>query len=205
MPLQLGGCLTEVKPEMDKKALRKKIIALRDMLSPAEINEKSALIAEKLYSLPAYTQAEKIMFFLDFGSEVSTRSMVEETVKRGKVALVPKALPKTRELIPSQILDWDSELAPGAYNIPEPRDDALRPCKPEDIDLLIVPGVAFDSKGNRLGYGGGYYDRFFPMLKPGVLLVALVFDLQIQPEIPVDEWDRRVDMVITEKRIIKAI
>ena len=189
---------------MDKKALRKKIIALRDMLSPAEIKEKSALIAEKLYSLPAYTQAEKIMFFIDFGSEVSTRKMVEETIKRGKVALAPKALPKTRELIPSQILDWDSDLAPGAYNIPEPRDDALRPCEPEDIDLLIVPGVAFDLKGNRLGYGGGYYDRFFSMLKPGVLLVALVFDLQIEPEIPVDEWDRRVDMVITEKRIIKA-
>ncbi len=189
---------------MDKKALRKKIITLRDKLSPAEIIEKSALIAEMLYSLPAYNKAEKIMFFIDFGSEVSTRSMVEETIKRGKVALAPKALPKTRELIPSQILDWDSDLAPGAYNIPEPRDAALRACKPEDIDLLIVPGVAFDIKGNRLGYGGGYYDRFFPMLKPGVLLAALVFDLQIQPEIPVDEWDRRVDMVITEKRIIKA-
>jgi 5-formyltetrahydrofolate cyclo-ligase len=189
---------------MDKKALRKKIIALRDMLSPAEIKAKSALIAENLYSLPAYRQVEKIMFFIDFGSEVSTRSMIEETIKRGKIALAPKALPKTRELIPSQILDWDGDLAPGAYNIPEPKDNALRPFKPEDIDLLIVPGVAFDIKGNRLGYGGGYYDRFFPMLKPSVLLVALVFDLQIQPEIPVDQWDQPVDMVITEKRIITA-
>ena len=189
---------------MDKRALRKKIIALRDMLSPTEIMEKSALIADKLYSLPAYAQADKIMFFIDFGSEVSTRSMVEETINRGKLALAPKALPKTRELIPSQILDWDSDLVPGAYNIPEPRDDSLRPCNPGDIDLLIVPGVAFDLKGNRLGYGGGYYDRFFLMLKPGVLLVALVFDLQIQPEIPVEEWDRRVDLVITEKRIIEA-
>jgi 5-formyltetrahydrofolate cyclo-ligase len=189
---------------MDKKVLRKKIIALRDMLSPAEIKAKSALIAENLYSLPAYRQVEKIMFFIDFGSEVSTRSMIEETIKRGKIALAPKALPKTRELIPSQILDWDGDLAPGAYNIPEPKDNALRPFKPEDIDLLIVPGVAFDIKGNRLGYGGGYYDRFFPMLKPGVLLVALVFDLQIQPEIPVDQWDQPVDMVITEKRIITA-
>jgi 5-formyltetrahydrofolate cyclo-ligase len=189
---------------MDKRTLRKKIIALRDKLTPAEIKAKSTLIAEKLYSLPAYMQAEKIMFFIDFGSEVSTRSMVEETIKRGKVALAPKALPETRELVPSQILDWDSDLAPGAYNILEPRDCALRPFKPEEIDLLIVPGVAFDIKGNRLGYGGGYYDRFFLQLKPGVLLAALVFDLQIQPEIPVEEWDRRVDMVITEKRIIKT-
>jgi 5-formyltetrahydrofolate cyclo-ligase len=189
---------------MEKKALRKKIIALRDLLTPAEIKEKSALIAENLYSLPAYAQADKIMFFIDFGSEVSTRSMVEETIKRGKVALAPKALPETREMIPSQILNWDADLAPGAYNIPEPCESALRPCKPEEIDLLIVPGVAFDLKGNRLGYGGGYYDRFFPLLKPGVLLVALVFDLQIQPEVPVEEWDRRVDVIITEKRIIKA-
>jgi 5-formyltetrahydrofolate cyclo-ligase len=189
---------------MDKRALRKKIIALRDRLSPAEIMEKSALIAEKLYYLPAYTQAATIMFFIDFGSEVSTRSMVEETIKRGKVALAPKALPKTRELIPSQILNWEADLAPGAYNIPEPHSDALRPRKPEEIDLLIVPGVAFDVKGNRLGYGGGYYDRFFPMLKPNVSLIALVFDLQIQPEIPVDDWDQSVDIVITEKRIIKT-
>lgn len=187
---------------MEKKALRKKIISLRDQLLPEEITAKSSLIAAGLYNLQAYRDAGAVMFFITFGTEVDTRPMVEETIKRGKLALAPKALPETRELIPSRVLDWDSDLVPGAYNIPEPGEDTLRPVKPETIDLLIVPGVAFDLKGNRLGYGGGYYDRFFPLLKKQTPLVALVFDLQILPEIPVDEWDRRVDIIITEKRVI---
>ena len=189
---------------MNKKELRKKIIDLRDQLSPEEIMEKSSLIAANLYNLPAYLKASTVMFFIAFGSEVNTKAMVEETISRGKLALAPKAVPKTRELIPSQIIDWEQDLAPGFYNIPEPREDKLRLLEPDKIDLLIVPGVAFDQKGNRLGYGGGYYDRFFLLLKPGTPLVAMVFDLQIQPDIPVDEWDRRVDCIITEKRVISC-
>jgi 5-formyltetrahydrofolate cyclo-ligase len=187
---------------MNKKELRKKIIDLRDQLPPEERKEKSNLIAENLFSLPAYREAKVVMFFISFGSEVDTKMMVEETIRRGKIALAPKALPKTRELVPSQIIDWDKDLAPGAYDIPEPREERLRPYEPERIDLLMVPGVAYDTKGNRLGYGGGYYDRFFSLLKPGTPLVALVFDLQIQGEIPVDEWDRRVDCIVTDERII---
>jgi len=187
---------------VEKKAFRKKIISLRDQLLPEEITAKSSLIAAALYNLQFYRDAGAVMFFITFGTEVDTRPMVEETIKRGKLALAPKALPETRELIPSRVLDWDSDLVPGAYNIPEPGEDTLRPVKPETIDLLIVPGVAFDLKGNRLGYGGGYYDRFFPLLNKQTPLVALVFDLQILPEIPVDEWDRRVDIIISEKRVI---
>lgn len=187
---------------MEKKELRKKIIGRRDRLTADQIKAKSELIARNLYSLPAYKKAAAVMFFITFGSEVDTRPMVEETIKRGKLALAPKAQPETRELIPSQVLDWEHDLKPGYYNIPEPGDESLRPHDPEVIDLLIVPGVAFDRRGNRLGYGGGYYDRFFSLLKPDTPLVALAFELQILPEIPVDEWDRRVDCVITEKRVI---
>lgn len=186
-----------------KKQLRKRIIEARDKLSAGEIREKSSLIAEKLYNLPEFNQAGAVMFFISFGSEVETRAMVEETIKRGKIALAPKAVPETRELIVSKITDWDRDLAPGAYGIPEPRSDRLIPVQPEVIDLLIVPGVGFDLDGNRLGYGGGYYDRFFTLLKPGTPLVALVFDLQIESSIPVEQWDRPVDLVITEARLIR--
>ena len=75
---------------------------------------------------------------------------------------------------------------------------------PEHIDLLIVPGVAFDLQGNRLGYGGGYYDRFFERLRPGVPLVALAFELQIVRQVPVEPWDRRMDWLVTEKRVIQT-
>ncbi len=189
---------------MNKKELRKKIIQQRDLLSAEEISIKSEQIARLLYSHPAYREAETIMFFISFGTEVDTRPMVEETIKACKVVLAPKPLPETREMIPSQLLDWDRDLVPGAYNIPEPKEEALRPYKPEAIDLIIVPGVAFDLTGNRLGYGGGYYDRFFQLLRPQVPLLALVFDLQIVPEVPVEQWDRRVDLIITEKRVIES-
>ncbi len=186
----------------DKRALRKEIIAERDLLTDEEIDTKSALIANQFFSLAVFNQAEAVMYFVSFGSEVNTRPLVEETIRRGKTALAPKAVPQSRELIPSQILDWESDLLPGYYNIPEPRAGALRPFAPEQIDLLVVPGVAFDLKGNRLGYGGGYYDRFFQLLKPRTPLIAIVFDLQIVPEVPTEEWDQRVDCIITEKRVI---
>lgn len=184
-----------------KKELRKKIISERDKLTEEDIAGKSRLIGENLFSLQAYRNAGTIMYFISFGTEVDTRPMVEETIRQGKIALAPKPRPQERKMIPSRILDWDNDFTPGAYNIPEPKEETLRPYNPDQIDLLIVPGVAFDLKGNRLGYGGGYYDRFFELLKPGTPLVALVFELQVVPEVPVEEWDRRVDLIVTEKRI----
>ncbi|HED24827.1 MAG TPA: 5-formyltetrahydrofolate cyclo-ligase [Firmicutes bacterium] len=189
---------------MKKKELRRLIIDRRDQLTGEQILAKSLQIAERLFCLPAYRKAEMVMFFISFGSEVVTRPMVEKALEEGKTALAPRARPKTRELIPSRILDWDEDLAPGAYGIPEPREDKLRPCSPGDIDLLIVPGVAFDRTGNRLGYGGGYYDRFFPFLRSEVPLVALAFEIQIVPSVPVNGWDRPVDLVITEKEVIET-
>ncbi|HSW35857.1 MAG TPA: 5-formyltetrahydrofolate cyclo-ligase [Candidatus Limnocylindrales bacterium] len=187
---------------MDKRAVRKQILQIRDRLLPEEIKDKSSSIGRNLMSLPAYQNARTMMFFISFGSEVYTRSMVEESIKQGIQTLAPKAVPETRELIPSKIIDWDGDLKPGAYGIPEPRAETLRPVDPAAIDLLIVPGVAFDLEGNRLGYGGGYYDRFFPLLRSKVPLVALAFELQILPQVPMEKWDRKVDYIITENRII---
>jgi len=173
-------------------------------LSGEEIREYSRQIARRLYGLPEYRESRVIMFFLSFRSEVDTRSMVEESLARGKEVLVPKALPDSRELIASRLLDCREDLAPGAYGIPEPKESALRAVDPLQIDLLIVPGVAFSEDGRRLGYGGGYYDRFFGRLRPEVPLLALAFELQIVPEVPVQPWDRPVDLIVTEKRVIRV-
>ncbi|HPU01831.1 MAG: 5-formyltetrahydrofolate cyclo-ligase [Firmicutes bacterium] len=187
---------------MHKRALRKEILARRDRLSASEIAAWSKAIARRLLELPPYREAGTIMFFLSFGSEVDTGEMIEESLARGKRVLVPKTVPEERRLIPSELLDCAKDLAPGAYGIREPRPEALRPVAPCQIDLLIVPGVAFDLKGNRLGYGGGYYDRFFNRLRPGVPLVALAFELQLVEHVPVEPWDRRVDWLLTEKRAV---
>lgn len=189
---------------MEKSELRKRLVCRRDQLSPAEIEHKSSLIASRLFTMEAYDKAATVMFFLSFGSEVNTRHMVEETIKRGKRVLAPKTFPEERELIPAQILDWDKDLVSGAYGIPEPGPRCIYPVNPYLVEMLIVPGVAFDKKGNRIGYGGGYYDRFFTLLNPDTPLVALAYELQIIPNVPVDPWDRQVDYIVTEKQIIST-
>lgn len=186
----------------NKKELRKNIIAARDRLSSADIKQRSGMIAERLYASQFYRQAQSIMFFVTFGSEVDTRSMMVESIRRNKTVLAPKAVRETRELLLSRVLDWNDDLEPGAYGIPEPKSSRIRPFSPENLDLVMVPGVAFDPQGNRLGYGGGYYDRFFPLLKKSTPLVGLAFELQVVPEVPVEQWDRRIDMLVTETRLL---
>ncbi len=189
---------------MPKRALRKHIFALRDSLSAGEISAKSGAIGRRLEQLPFYPEAQAIMFFLSFRSEVDTAGMVRDNLARGRRVFVPKAVHEGRELIPSELFNYEKDLAPGYYGIPEPQAGALRPVDPGEIDLLIVPGVAFDLQGNRLGYGGGYYDRFFERLRPGVPLVALTFELQLVEQVPVEPWDRRMDWLVTEKRVIRT-
>ena len=187
---------------MTKHALRKHIYALRDSLTPEEISAKSRVLAGQLEKLPFYREAGMIMFFLNFRSEVETGEMVEKNLARGGRVIIPKMVPEKRELIPSELLDCENDLVSGFFGVPEPHPEALRPVDPRQIDLLIVPGVAFDLQGNRLGYGGGYYDRFFERLRPGVPLVALTFELQLVEEVPVESWDRPMDWLVTERRAI---
>ena len=186
----------------DKKILRKEILARRDLLTWDEISRFSEKIAERLFGLTEYAKAQTILYFLNFGKEVQTLPMARVTLSHGKRVIAPKTIHKDRRMILSEIYDVDNDLAPGFCDIPEPRPDSLRPIDAGEIDFIIVPGVGFDEKGNRMGYGGGYYDRFFTELDPCVPLVALAFELQIVPKIPVSPWDRRIGIIITEKRVI---
>ncbi|HZK25475.1 MAG TPA: 5-formyltetrahydrofolate cyclo-ligase [Oscillospiraceae bacterium] len=186
----------------EKKELRKKILAERDLLTWDQVKANSLKIAENLFALPQYQAAQTIMYFLNFGKEVLTMKMVPQTLAHGKRAVATKTVTKERRMILSEIHDLEADLEPGLWGIPEPKPEALRPLEPKEIDFVVVPGVAFDLQGNRLGYGGGYYDRFFPQLRDGVPLVAVTFEVQITNGIPVDPWDRRVDFIITEKRVI---
>ena len=100
------------------------------------------------------------------------------------------------------IRDPDRDLFPGFKGIREPDPDSLRQLSADDLDLIIVPGVAFDSSGNRLGMGKGYYDRFLKHLRPSALKIALAFENQIVASIPWDDNDIKMDMIITEERVI---
>jgi 5-formyltetrahydrofolate cyclo-ligase len=186
----------------DKKKLRKEVLAMRDQLSWKEVEQFSGQIGKKLFALPQYRSAATIMYFLNFGKEVATLQLVPYSLAHGKRVVAPKTVHKERRMILSEVLHVEDDLAPGLWNIPEPKLDKLRPVEPSEIDFVVVPGVAFDESGNRLGYGGGYYDRFFGQLRDGVPLVAVTFEVQILDNIPVASWDRQVDFIVTEKRVI---
>ncbi|MBC7342442.1 MAG: 5-formyltetrahydrofolate cyclo-ligase [Clostridia bacterium] len=169
---------------------------------PAQaVAQKSSAIAREVLNLAAYRRAQTIMTYVAFRNEVRTEIIIREALAQGKRVAVPLCSKARRQLIASQLLDFPGDLAPGTWGIPEPKPEALRPLDPQAIDLVIVPGVAFDRRGYRLGYGGGYYDRFLLRLGQGSVSVGVAFSLQVVDELPCEERDRPVNLVITESGI----
>ena len=136
------------------------------------------------------------MFFASFLSECETLPMIQHALALGKRMILPKV--KGKELGLFEIRDFDNDIAPGGWDIPEPRE--IQPVMVHEVDFMIVPGLAFDLNGNRLGYGAGFYDRILPLYKKGI--AALAFEIQIVPEVPVSALDAPVKKIITEKRTI---
>lgn len=188
-----------------KKELRKKILALRDALPLEERQRKSKSIHSRLFSLPEFVAAKTVAFFVSFRGEVLTESMIREALALGKIVAVPITDLTDRRLKFSRITDYTTDLAAGTWGILEPKPDCIRYVSLEEIDLVITPGVLFDLKGSRIGYGGGFYDGLLKSLKKRRPSVALAFELQIVEEFPVDRnRDEPVDIIITEERVIRC-
>jgi 5-formyltetrahydrofolate cyclo-ligase len=181
-----------------KTVLRKQVAQARDGLSREARKSKSREIGERLFALPEFRAAGVVMFFASFRSEVDTLTMIRHALAAGKRVFLPKV--KGRELALFEIRDFDKDTVPGAWSIPEPRETL--PAAIREVDLMIVPGLAFDENGNRLGYGAGFYDRILPSFPRTT--VALAFEEQIVPAVPVSNHDIPVKKIITEKRIIEV-
>jgi 5-formyltetrahydrofolate cyclo-ligase len=181
-----------------KKILRKQVLSARDRLSPREKTTKSREIEERLFSLPEFLSAQVVMFFASFRSEVETGPMIQRALHLGKRVVLPKV--QGKELGLYEIHDFGSDVEPGAWGIPEPK--AIIPAALADIDLMIIPGAAFDKQGNRLGYGAGFYDKLLPAF--GKATVALAFEAQIVTEVPTEKHDVPVRKIITEKQVINT-
>ena len=186
----------------EKQRLRKEVLARRDKLTTAQRVIRSADILQKLFELEAARSATWIHFYVSCGSEVETTGMIAHALSRGKRATVPKMETDPKRLVLSELKDPVRELSPGPKGIPEPKPEAFRPVEISLMDLFVVPGVAFDERGNRLGQGAGYYDRLLTGISGRTPIVGLAFELQIVKEIPVGDHDVRVDWIITEKRIV---
>jgi len=184
-----------------KPLIRDKILSLRRSLSENDILEKSMKIKERLFNLPEFINSNTILFYVSIKDEVKTDFMIKEALKLKKRVAVPLSNVKEKNLIVSELNDFD-ELHVGSFGILEPKKEFLRPLKPQELNLVIVPGVAFDERGNRIGYGKGFYDNFLKDLRDGVKTIALAYEIQIVESIPTSTKDISVDKIITEKRII---
>ncbi|AYO31526.1 5-formyltetrahydrofolate cyclo-ligase [Biomaibacter acetigenes] len=180
-----------------KKELRRIFLKTRSELAAEDIIEKSAKIMSRLFSLSEFRGAKTIMFYVDAGNEVKTRDGLTKALSEGKRVVVPK-VKKGYGLLAIEIKSLD-ELSPGTFGILEPAGE--KGISPEEIDLVVVPGVAFDKRGNRMGYGAGYYDSFLPKLRPEVKKVAVAFEIQVTDSLPAEEHDVKMDLIITENTI----
>jgi len=179
-----------------KSDLRRAVILRRDALAPAESAQCSARAAEHLLSLPEVQQAHTVMFFVTFGSEIDTVPMIFRALRDGKRVVAPRADPIRRELTPCQVRDPDCDFVLGAHHIREPA--AHCPAIPlDEIEVVIVPAAVWAEDGYRIGYGGGYYDRFLPRL-PHAVKIGLGLEVQVVGEVPHQEHDLPVDMLVTD-------
>ncbi|MCK4326794.1 5-formyltetrahydrofolate cyclo-ligase [bacterium] len=187
---------------VEKNRLRKEMLGRRSSLSLQAVIEKSNLIRKNLFALPQFGVAKVVMFYVAKDNEVRTGEMIKESLRMGKTVAVPITRVKERNLVPSLLTDYDLELAPGTYQILEPKEEYIRPILPQEIDLVIVPAVAFDHRGSRLGFGGGFYDNFLRQVPPKTIRIGLAFQLQMVEGLPSQEKDEGVNIIVTEEGVL---
>ena len=178
---------------MDKKAIRREIGEKKRALTTREIEARSAVLAEKLYATEQYRRANALYVYLSFNQEVRTRPIIERAWADGKRVAVPKVIGSDMVFI---WIDSFDALAPqGAYQIPEPIQNG--PVADDPAALVLMPGLAFDTAGNRVGYGGGFYDRYLAA-HPGHATVALCYDFQLFDQLDAEPHDFRAELVICD-------
>ncbi|MCL2297053.1 MAG: 5-formyltetrahydrofolate cyclo-ligase [Proteobacteria bacterium] len=195
-----------------KQEIRRRVLALRDGLSADERAAHSQRIAQRIMVLPSFLAARTVLLFHPFGSEWEATLLVQEALQNGKTVVLPRVLSNqgtSRRMVLQTIEDIARDTAPGMRGIFEPLPE--RPVvSPGAIDWVLVPGVAFTPRGDRLGYGGGFYDQLLPQMTARVLRhvprhvphIAGAFDVQIVDALPTDPHDCPMDAIYTERRVL---
>jgi len=183
-----------------KAGLRAGALRARRAIPRREIDAASRLIEKRLLSLEEYARADLLVSYCATPDEVQTSSIIESALKEGKRVAVVVTEPETKRLTFSEITSLE-EVAPGHYGIPEPRPGFLRPVPLEDADLVLVPLVAWDLRGHRLGHGEGYFDRALAGRK--VTKVGLALESQRLGRVPASPHDVPLDLIVTERRVVR--
>ncbi len=183
-----------VKNMIDKKLIRKEVFKRRKAASAEDLNSWSHAIAQKVCKTDLYQNAQTIYTYVAYNREVETRIIIEQAWADGKKVAVPRV---EGDVMNFYLIQSYDELEPGCMGIPEPATSI--PANDEHA-LMIMPGVAFDRKKNRVGYGGGYYDKYLEA-HPGLGKLAVAFEFQFMDEVPVEPTDICPEMIITESSI----
>lgn len=187
---------------MDKKELRESILSKRNSLDESLRFEADEKVALRLLALKEYRDANTIFCFVSYKSEIDTKNIIVESLRRGKRVIVPIVDKASKTMILSELRSME-ELAPSDMGILEPKPEFVREVNPKVVDICITPGAVFDKHGYRIGYGGGFYDKMLPLFREDEINIGICYDIQVVDEVPIEEFDKPVDVLITPTDILR--
>lgn len=183
----------------DKQALREAMRGSRRALPKAQQEKAARDAAARLYGFAPYMKAKTVMAYIACQGELSLAPVIDDALRSGKTLLLPRC--DAPGVITARRVMRLSQMSPGAYGLMEP-EAGSEVFPPEEIDLILVPGTAFDAGGGRLGQGGGYYDRFLE--KTGALRVGVCHAFALQKSVPAEAHDARMDYILTPQAVIRC-
>src|SRR3989442_5195985 len=190
--------LTEAKTAVEKEQFRGYILRLRDRQSTRDIEQKSVEVMDQVLHLHEYVRARGIGCYGSKGREVDTRPLIRKALDSNNRVLVRVVKKGDIDLLFSEIKDLGKELAPGSFNIPEPKLEYIRPESLDAVDVMFVPGIVWDKEGYRLGWGRGYFDRVLKTLPEHVRSIGLSFNLQFVSRVPMVQFDLPANTGVSE-------
>jgi 5-formyltetrahydrofolate cyclo-ligase len=188
-----------------KIQIREDISQIISALSKSQIAEKTQAIETRLFEFANFLESKIVLLYVNGEFEVQTEKIINRSYNYNKIVVLPAFDPEKFEMNPMKVDHFAKELVPGPRKVLEPDKNRCKTVPMERIDIAIIPGIAFDEKGGRIGSGRGYYDRLIPKLAITTRKVALTFEEQIVPQIPMESHDKHVDIIITDRRIIYKI
>lgn len=180
----------------DKRGIRKFVKEKRESLTGDEKERLDNIIFNKVISSKEYKESKIIFIFVSYGSEVDTHRIAKQALRDEKIVCVPKIISKQEGMSIVEIKRFE-DLEPSSYGILEPKDDEFK-VNEASIDVSFLPGLAFDKRGGRVGYGGGFYDRFLRKARKDSPKIGLAYSFQIFEKVPMEQNDEFIDGIITD-------
>jgi 5-formyltetrahydrofolate cyclo-ligase len=184
----------------EKTELRSRARSIQQALDMPPL---STILCSRIAALPEYQAARHVLLYLAMPGEVTVEDLLRLTTSQGKQFYAPRCAPKRRLAVHSYV-PGETPLRSGPFGIREPDPKQVAEADPGILDLVIVPALLLSETGDRLGYGGGYYDRFLPSLPKSCVLIGALPEALIRPSLPRDPWDVPLDIVVTEKRLLNS-